>query len=120
MDKDWKILKAKELLKVEYNPDCIVQYYYKAINNAILLLTTLGETVTEEDVKRNTYTTFEKHIDLKEACRDWNRSAATTWPEMKTYFSTEFQMNLTDPAQVFKKRPLCYSDYFTIRSIIDF
>ena len=52
----------------------------------------------EEDVKRNTYATFGKYIDLKKACRDWNRSTATTWDEMKNNFSKEIQINKTDPA----------------------
>ena len=34
VDKDQEILKAKELLKVDYNPDRIVQHYYKDINEA--------------------------------------------------------------------------------------
>ena len=70
VDTDQEILKAKELLKVDYDPDRIVQHYYKAINEARLLLTALRETVTDEEVIRNAYATFEKHIDLKEACRD--------------------------------------------------
>ena len=84
VDKDREILKAKELLKVEYNPDRIVQHYYKAINDARLLRTALGETVTDRDVKCDAYAMFTKHIDLKEVCQDWNRLTATTWPEMKT------------------------------------
>ena len=34
VDKDREILKAREQIKVEYNPDRIVQHYYKAINDA--------------------------------------------------------------------------------------
>ena len=67
--KDWEILKAKELLKTESNPDRIVQYYYKAINPK-LLLTALREEVTDNKVKCNVYSTFEKHIDFKEACQN--------------------------------------------------
>ena len=70
MDKDREILKAKELLKVDYNPDRIVQHYYKDINEARQLLTALNGTVTEDEVIQNAYVTFEKHIDLKEACQD--------------------------------------------------
>ena len=80
---------------MEYNPDRIVQQYYKQINEVRLLLTALGNTVIDEDVKRNAYATFEKHINLKAACQDWNRSALTTWAKMKTHFSTEIQMNNT-------------------------
>ena len=47
---------------------------------------------------RNTYATFEKHINLKEACRNWNRGTATTWEEMKKMFSKAIQMNKTNPA----------------------
>ena len=62
-------MKTKELLKVEYNPDRIVQHYYKQISEVRLLLTALGETVTDEDVKRNAYATFKnvltsrKHVE---------------------------------------------------------
>ena len=64
-------------------------HYYKQISDARLLLTALGETVTDEDLKHNAYVTSKKHIDLKEACWDWNRSTSTTWAEMRTHVSTE-------------------------------
>ena len=98
VDKDQEILKAKELLKVDYDPDRTVQHYYKAINEARLLLTALRETVTDEEVIRNAYATFEKHIDLKEACQDWNQGTQTSWEDMRKHFSKEIQMNKTDPA----------------------
>ena len=98
VDKDQEILKKKELFKVEYDLDRIVQHYYNKINEARLLLTALRVTVMDEDVKRNAYAMFEKYIDLKEACQDWNRSTSTTWTEVKTHFSTEIQMNKTDSA----------------------
>ena len=60
VDKDREILRAKEQLKVEYNPDRIVQHYYKQVNDAHLLLTALKETVTDEEIKRNAYSMFEK------------------------------------------------------------
>ena len=41
VNKDREVLKTKELLKVEYNQDRIIQHYYKAINDARLLLTAL-------------------------------------------------------------------------------
>ena len=81
-----------------YDQDRIIQHYYKQFNEARLLLTALIETATDEDVKRNIYVTFEKHIDLKEACQDWNRSTLTTWAEMKTHVSTKIQMNKTNLA----------------------
>ena len=83
VDKDQGILKAKELLKIDYNPERIVHHQYKAINDMKLLLTALGETVADEEVKRNVYSTFEKHIDLKEACQEWNKTNTTSWDEMK-------------------------------------
>ena len=89
VDKDREILHARELLKVDYDPDRIPQHYYKAVNEARELLTRLRETVSDEEVIRNAYATFEKNIDLKDACRDWNRGTATTWPEMKKHFSKE-------------------------------
>ena len=98
VDKDREILHARELLKVDYDPDRIVQHYYKAINEARELLTGLRETVTDAEVMRNAYATFEKNIDLKEACREWNRGTLTTWEEMRKHFSKEIQMNKTDPA----------------------
>ena len=60
-------------------------------------MTGLRETVTDEEVIRNVYATFEKNIDLKDACRDWNRGAATSWIDIKKYFSKEIQMSRTDP-----------------------
>ena len=83
VNKDQEILKTKELLKVELGPDRIVQHYYKQISEVRLLLTAFGETVTDEGVKQNTYATFEKHINLKEACQNWNRSTASSWDETK-------------------------------------
>ena len=59
-DKDREILHAKKLREVEYDPDKIPQHYYKAINDARELLTGLRETVTDEEVIRNAYATFEK------------------------------------------------------------
>ena len=50
---------------MEFDPDRIVQHYYKQTNEARLLLTVLGETVTDEDVKRNAYTTFENTSTAK-------------------------------------------------------
>ena len=49
VDKDKGILKTKELLKVDYNPDRIVQHYYKQVNKARQLLTALNETVTNAE-----------------------------------------------------------------------
>ena len=98
MDKDQEILKVKEPLKVYYNPDWIVQYYYKDINEAKQLQTALRETVTDEEVIWNAYVTFEKHINLKEACQDWNQRMQTSWEDIRKHFSKEIQMNKTDPA----------------------
>ena len=91
-------MKTRLLLKAPYDPDHIPQRYYKVISDARILLTALGETVSDEEVKRNAYETFEKHMDLQEACRDWRRSSLTTWPEMEKHFSTEIQMNKSDPS----------------------
>ena len=63
VDRDEEILKANELLKVDYNPDRIIQHYFKDINEAKQLLTALNETVTEDKVIKNTYATLEKHIN---------------------------------------------------------
>ena len=68
VDKDQEIWKTKELLKVEYDPDRIVQHYHKQISEARVLLTALRETVTDAEIMQNAYATFEQHIDLKEAC----------------------------------------------------
>ena len=68
---------------MEYDPDRIVQHYYKNISESRLLLTALKDTVSDAEVMRNAYATFEKHIDLKEACRDWNRDNGTTRGEMQ-------------------------------------
>ena len=70
VNKERENLKTKELLKVEYDPDWIVQHYYKQVSEVRPLLTALRETVTDAEVMQNAYATFEKHINLKEACRD--------------------------------------------------
>ena len=62
VDKDQEILKTRELLKVDYDPDRIVQHYYKKISEARLLLTALRETVTDAEVMRNSFVTVEQHI----------------------------------------------------------
>ena len=50
VDKDREILKTRELLKVEYDPDRIVQVYYKHISETTILLTALKERVTEAEM----------------------------------------------------------------------
>ena len=63
--------------------------------------------MTDDEVIRNAYATFEKNIDLKDACRDWNRGRAggTTWTDMKKHFSKEIQLNRTDPT-IMKRKEL--------------
>ena len=73
------------------------------ISEARLLLTALRETVTDAEVMRNVYATFKKHIDLKEACREWKRGTGTTWEEIQKHFSKEIQMNKTDLAIMRRK-----------------
>ena len=67
VDKDREILKTRELLKAQYDPDRIVQHYYKNISDTRQLLTALKETVTDAEIMRNEFATFEQQIDLKEA-----------------------------------------------------
>ena len=98
VDKDQEILKTREVLEVDYDPDRIVQHYYKNISNARQLLTALKETDTEAEIMRNAFAIFKQQIDLKEACREWTRGSGTTWVDMKKHFSKEIQMNKTDPA----------------------
>ena len=43
---------------------------------------------------------LEKHIDLKEACREWNRTSEISWDAMKQHVSREIQMNVTDPSVI--------------------
>ena len=95
-----EIIKAKELLKVDYDLDRIVQHYCKVINEARLLLTALRETVTNDKVIQNAYATLKKNIDLKDAyaCREWNGGILTSWADMRKHFSKEIQMNKTHPA----------------------
>ena len=69
------------------------------------LLTALKKTVTDTKVMQNAFATFEQHIGLKEACREWTRGSGTTWEEMKKHFSKEIQMNKTDPA-IMKRKEL--------------
>ena len=53
VDTNCEVLKTRLLLKSPYNPDHIPQQYYKVISDRRILLTALGETVSDDEVKRN-------------------------------------------------------------------
>ena len=47
-----EITKTRSDLKVAYNPDDIVQVYYKSLQNSKLTLAALGDPVTEVEIMR--------------------------------------------------------------------
>ena len=63
-----EITKTKTGLNVAYDPDNIVQVYYKKIQTSKLTLAALDDPVTDEEIMRCTFKTFEAQTDLKEAC----------------------------------------------------
>ena len=84
-----------------YDPDKIVQVFYKSLQNSKLTLAALGDPVTDMELMRCAFETFEVHSDLKEACRNWDRQAvAPTWARMMTHFSIEIQRKHTDPSKM--------------------
>ena len=96
-----EITKTRSDLKVAYNPDDIVQVYYKSLQNSKLSLAALGDPVADEEIMRCAFEAFEVQSDLKEACQEWDRQAAPpTWARMMTHFSIEIQRNRTDPSKL--------------------
>ena len=92
-----EITKTKVDLKVAYNPDEIEQVFYKKLQNSKLTLVALGDPVTEMELMQCAFESFEVHINLKDACRDWDRQpAAPTCARMMVHFSVEIQRNQTD------------------------
>ena len=86
-------------LKVVYNPNDIVQVYYKKIQTSKLTLAALVDPVTNVEMMRHAFGTFEVHMQvyLKEACRNLERQmVAPTWARMMTHFSIEIQWNQTN------------------------
>ena len=69
----------------------------------MLNLAALGDLVTEVEIMRCSFETFEVQTDLKESCQDWDRLPVIpplTWAMMKTHFSIEVQQNRTDPSAI--------------------
>ena len=62
------ITKTRDNLKIAYNPNEIVQIYYKHIQVSVSTLTAFNQTVNEE-IMRHAFEAFEKHLDLTQACR---------------------------------------------------
>ena len=67
-DLSWEITKTKTDLKVSYYPNNIVQVYYKKLSTSMLNLAALGDLVTEVEIMRCSFETFEVQTDLKESC----------------------------------------------------
>ena len=68
-----EITKTKTDLKVAYDPDDIVQVYYNKLQNSKLTLAALADPITDVELIRCAFETFEVQADLKEACLDWDR-----------------------------------------------
>ena len=63
-----EITKTRADLKVAYDPDKIIQVYYKSLQNSKLTLAALGDPVTNVEIMRCAFKSFEVQLDLKEAC----------------------------------------------------
>ena len=93
--------KTKADLKVAYNPDEIVQVFYKKLQNSKLTLAALGDPVNDVELMQCAFELFEVHTDLKDACRDWDwQLAAPTWAQMMVHFIVEIKRNQTDPSKI--------------------
>ena len=100
-DVSQEITKTRADLKVAYNPDKIVQVYYKSLQNSKLTLAALGDPVTDVKIMRCAFEAFEVQSDIKEACREWDRQAvAPTRTRMMTHFSIEIQRNRPDQSKL--------------------
>ena len=69
--------------------------------NFKLTLAALGDPVTNVEMMRCAFETFEEQADLKDTCLEWDRQAAApTWARLMTHFSIEFQRNRTDLSKI--------------------
>ena len=87
-----KITKTRSDLTVTYDPDEIIQIYYKKLGTTMLTLVALGNPVVDVEIMRCAFESFELKLDLKEACRGWDRQPAiplATWTLMNKHFSIE-------------------------------
>lgn len=127
-----EVNKPKEDFKVVYNPNKIVQTYYKKIKMTIDTLITLNQTVTNGEIMRHVFEAFEQHNDFKEASWEWDRLRPQNqnWDCMRQHFSLEIQGNQIDPsknkqrgeaktviAQIKEKRGTAYSTRIDVGTI---
>lgn len=74
--------------------------YYENIQLAVATLNISNEIVTDAKIMGNVFKAFEKHLDLKNTYRGWDKEPANnqTWPQMKEHFSLEIQRNQSNLA----------------------
>ena len=80
------ITKTKTNLKVAYDPDKIVQIYYKKLTTATLTLAALGDPFNDVEIMRSPFKAFTLQSDLKDACCQLDRRPVKpipTWTLMK-------------------------------------
>ena len=63
-----EVTKTKEDSKVAYTFNKIVQTYYGKVKIIVDTLSTLNQTVTDDEIMRHAFKAFEQHNDLKEVC----------------------------------------------------
>ena len=69
--------------------------------NSKLILAALGDPVTDMEMIRCAFETFEVQSDLKDSCWEWDRQvAAPTWVRLMTHFKIEIQKNKTNLAKM--------------------
>ena len=81
-------------MNVNYNPDDMVQVYFKALQDARTILVYLQETVTERVLIFKAVDQFNKHIDLNEAVNEWkNIAPQKAWKKLKMHFIKALMKN---------------------------
>ena len=89
-----EITKLRQDLRVAYEPDEIVQKYYKKLHTATFTLAALCDPVVDIKIMRYAFETFKLQSDLKEACRDWDRRPVqplATWTLIKNTSVSKFK-----------------------------
>ena len=67
-------LKQYKKMNIKYDPDDMVQVYFKALHDARTILMYLQETVTDRLLLSQYIFQFNKHMNLNEAVEEWEKS----------------------------------------------
>ena len=79
-----EILKIYKKMNMKYNPDDMVQVYFKALQDARTILVSLYETITNRFLICQVIDQFNKHMDPNKAADEWEKIAPQkTWKNSK-------------------------------------